>query len=179
MTELVFFGSLRSVKLLEAVIDKKIDPKNIENAIIKNVKLFRVKNENFPYLIDTKNINDTINCIVIKNLNGLDIDKIQFYESVEYKLDIIEIEINNIIKKYNYFKYIKKNITGEKWIYEDWQKKFEESNCKAALLWMKLYDQYKENPGKAEKFWPDMQRKADDEINKIRSKKAPPFFIIN
>ena len=35
MTELVFFGSLRSVKLLEAVINKKIDPKNIENAIKK------------------------------------------------------------------------------------------------------------------------------------------------
>ena len=176
MTELVFFGSLRSVKLLEAVINKKIYPKNIEDAIIRNVKLFRVKNENFPYLVNTKNSNDIINCIVIKNLNDLNIDKIQFYESVEYELDIIEIEINNVIKKYNYFKYVKKNITDEKWIYEDWQKKFEESNCKAALLWMKLYSQYKENPGKAEKFWPDMQRKADNEIKKRRSRKKTPSF---
>ena len=166
MTDLVFFGSLRSFNLLECVIDKKINPKNFENAIIKKAKLYRVNNENFPHLIKTNSNIDIVKCLVVKNLNDLDINKIKFYESVEYKLDIIEIEINNTIQKYNYFKFIKKNITDEEWIYEEWQRKFEESNCRAALLWMKLYDEYKENSGEAEKFWPDMQRMADGEINK-------------
>ena len=166
MVDIVFFGSLRSVKLLEVVISKKIIPRNFEEARIINSKLFRVKNENFPYLIKTKSNNDIINCLVIKNLNDLDFNKIKFYESVEYKLDEIEVQIKHSIQKYNYFKFIKKNITDEEWIYEEWQKKFEESNCKAAFLWMKLYNKYKENPGEAEKFWSDMQKKVNDQLKK-------------
>ena len=177
MVDIVFFGSLRSVKLLEVVISKKIIPRDFEEARIINSKLFRVKNENFPYLIKTKSKKDIVNCVVIKNLNDLDFNKIKFYESVEYTLDEIKVEINNSIQKYNYFKFIKKNITNEEWIYEEWQRKFEESNCKAAFLWMKLYDKYKKNPGEAEKFWPDMQKKVNDELKKRRSKKSLSFFI--
>ena len=166
MTDLVFFGSLRSIRLLEIIINKKINPKKLEYAFIKKAKLFRVKNENFPYLIRTKNLIEEVRCLVVRNLDNEDFSKIQFYESVEYKLDKIKLEINKTIKKYNYFKFIKKNITDEEWVYEEWKKKFEETNCKAALLWMKLYDEYKESPGEAEKFWPDMQKQAADKINK-------------
>ena len=107
MVDIVFFGSLRSVKLLEVVISKKIITRDFEKARIINSKLFRVKNENFPYLIKTKSKKDIVNCLVIKNLNDLDFNKIKFYESVEYTLDKIEVNINNSIQKYNYFKFIK------------------------------------------------------------------------
>ena len=116
-------------------------------------------------------------CLLQENLEYSYQGEIKFYESVEYTLDKIEVKINNSIQKYNYFKFIKKNITDEEWIYEEWQKKFEESNCKAAFLWMKLYDKYKKNPGEAEKFWPDMQKKVNDELKKRRSKKSLSFFI--
>ena len=159
MNTLIFFGSLRSKKLLEIVIDRKIDKKDLNNGFINNANLFYVKNETFPYLeINNLSIN-TVECLVTKNLNQNDLDKIQFFESTEYQLNNINCEVDNRQYKYKYFKLVKPNKTKKKWSFQNWKNQFEEFDCECAKLWMELFNDYKNNPEDAEVFWPEILKK--------------------
>ena len=58
MKNLVFFGSLRSKRLLHAVLERNIDDLKFNKGIIHNCILLRVKNENFPFARFTNNLTD-------------------------------------------------------------------------------------------------------------------------
>ena len=154
MKSLVFFGSLRSIKLLKVVLEKNnLDYLKIYNGKIFNSKLYKVKNENFPYLVKTNIIKDVTNCIYIENLTNLDFKKILFYESIEYKISKITIKIERGNTVSNYFELIKKNKTSIKWFYEEWQIQYEDWSCIAARKWMLLFNKYHNNPKEAENYW--------------------------
>ena len=166
MHSLIFFGTLRSKKLLKSVIGKNIDHLQIIDSKLNKFKLFKVKNENFPYLNKTNSDKDIIKCTYIKNLTKDNFDKILFYESVEYKLSKINIFVSGKIIKANFFELINKNKTNINWSFEKWQIKYEEQSCIAAKEWMLLFNNYKNIPEKAELFWTKMKEKA-----KIKKKK--------
>ena len=50
MDTLIFFGSLRSKKLLQIVLGKNLDNYHFKIGKINNANLYHVKNETFPYL---------------------------------------------------------------------------------------------------------------------------------
>ena len=153
---LIFFGTLRSKKLLKTIINRNISSLNFQEGHINNGKLFQVKNENFPYLEITKKINDIVNCIYVKNLTLLDFQKIKFYESIEYEIKKIDIKINNKKLISHYFSLIAKNKSKKKWLYEEWEVNFEEYACIAAKKWMNLFDEFKNKPEEAESYWPQI-----------------------
>lgn len=166
MKSLVFFGSLKSKKLLQAVIGINLEHLKFFNAKIYNSKLYKVKNENFPYLEKTNSNYDIVECTYIEGLFDQDFEKILFYESIEYKISEIEILLDKKKIKSNFFELIKKNKTSELWFYDKWKVLFEELSCIAAKKWMLLFDRYKNNPEKAEVYWQKMLEKAKKEIHR-------------
>ena len=166
MDSLVFFGSLRSKKLLKIVIGSNLNHLKLFNGKIYKSKLYKVRNENFPYLKKTKSIKDVVNCTYIQGLSKDDFAKVLFYESIEYKISKITISLNKEVVKTHFFELIKKHKTSELWLYSEWKNLFEELSCIAANEWMILFEGYKNNPEKAEIYWKKMLSDADAEINK-------------
>jgi len=165
MKTLVFFGSLRSIELLKIVIGRDINHLSIYDAKIFNTKLYKVKNENFPYLKYSDSINDFTQCVYIEKFSKEDFKRIIFYESIEYKLSKIMISLNNINKETYYFELIKKKKTSKPWEFDKWRIKYEKFSCIAASDWMSLFPKYKHIPAEAEKFWQEMLFKANEKIN--------------
>ena len=166
MDSLVFFGSLRSKKLLKIVIESDLSHLEFFDAKIFGSKLYKVKDENFPFLQRTDSSNDFIDCTYIKGLTKENFEKIMFYESVEYEINQITISVDKKNIKTNYFKLIKKNKSSELWFFENWERLFEKFSCIAAKQWMLLFLKYKDNPIDAEFFWQEMLEKAKEEVNK-------------
>ena len=164
MDSLVFFGSLRSKKLLKNIINCELDHLIFYDAKIFKSKLFKVKNENFPYLKKTDSNNDIVKCTYIKGFTKLDFKKIIFYESVEYKISKINIVLKNESIETNFFELIKKHKTLRLWSFDKWQIEDEELSCIAAKEWMSLYDEYKDNPSNAELYWKKMIENAKIKI---------------
>ena len=166
MDSLVFFGSLRSKKLLQTVIGSNLNHLKFFNGRIHKSKLYTVKNENFPYLEKTSSNNNVVNCTYIEGLSKENFSKILFYESIEYKLSKIIISLDKKIVKTQFFELIKKNKTSQLWFYDRWRDLFEEHSCIAAKKWMLLFEEYKNKPEKAEVYWKKMLNNAKKEINK-------------
>ena len=166
MDSLVFFGSLRSKKLLKTVIGSSLNHLKFFNGKIHKSKLYKVKNENFPYLEKTNSNNDIVNCTYIQGLSNENFNKILFYESIEYKINKIVISLNKEVIKTHFFELIKKHKTSELWFYDKWKDSCEEYSCIAAKKWMMLFEEYKNNPKKAEVYWQRMLINAKTEIHK-------------
>ena len=165
MHSLVFFGSLRSKKLLKIVIGKDIvDYLKFNNAKAKKSKLFKVKNENFPYLEKSNRKEDKVICTFVEDLKKIKLKKIIFYESIEYKLSKINLKKKKKEIETNYFELIKKNKSTENWSYKLWKFKFEKLSCIAAIKWMSLFNKYKDNPGDAEVYWQKILTESSKEI---------------
>ena len=165
MKTLVFFGSLRSNKLLRIVIGNNLNHLRIYEAKILNSKLYKVKNENFPYLMRSNSVKSLTQCTYIEGFTKEDFQRILFYESIEYKLRKIKISLKNIEKETYYFELIKKHKTNELWDFDKWKIKYEIFSCIAAKDWMSLFTEYKYKPVKAEIYWQKMLLKANKQIN--------------
>ena len=165
MDSLIFFGSLRSKKLLRIVIRSNLNHLQFFDAKIYNAKLYNVKSENFPYLEKTNSKKDIVICTYIKGFSNEDFEKIFFYESIEYKINKITISLNNENVDTHFFDLIKKNKTSDTWFYETWKNSFEKFSCIAAKEWMNLFSEYKNNPEDAEVYWNKMLKDANIKIN--------------
>mgnify|MGYP001157502538 FL=1 len=159
MDTLIFFGSLRSKKLLQIVLGKSLDNYLFKTGKIKNANLYHVKNETFPYLQKNNKSNNSVECLIVENLSEHDLKRIQFFESIEYQLSDINCEVDKKKYKYKYFKLIKPNKTLKKWDFQSWQDEFENYDCECAKLWMNLFDQYQNKSEEAEKYWPEILKK--------------------
>ena len=166
MKTLVFFGSLRSNKLLRIVIGNNLNHLRIYEAKILNSKLYKVKNENFPYLHRANKIKDSTICTYIEGLTKKNFERILFYESIEYRLSKINISLKNINLETYFFELIKKHKTCKIWEFDKWKINYEKFSCIAAKDWMSLFPEYKNKPEKAEIFWQNMLFKAKKKINK-------------
>ena len=98
------------------------------------------------------------------DLKKNDFDRILFYESIEYELKHIDIIINNKLIKSSFFSLRLDHSTNEQWSYELWLKNHEKLSIKAAKKWMLLFNEYKNQPGNAEKYWQEMLNQAKDGI---------------
>ena len=98
-TSIVFFGTLRSTKLLKIILNKNIKNNQFIKCVIRGSKLKKIYNEVYPCLLKTNNTNDIVKAMIINNLTNNDINRILFFESTEYQLNNIDVEINNSNQK--------------------------------------------------------------------------------
>ncbi len=162
--KLLFFGTLRSRKVLKEIISQDLTKLNFCKCIVRFAKLKKVKNESYPVLCRTKNALDKVDAEIVENLNAEDIKRILFFESWEYIFDYIEVIYHNKKIKVEYLKpMLQTKISKDSWSYTKWKNENENYDIECAKLWMELYSTYS-NPNKAEHLWPQILNNAKKNI---------------
>lgn len=164
--KIIFFGTLRSKKILKNVIGREVTSLQFTKCFIQSVKLKNIKNENYPGLYHTNNKSNIVEAVLVENLNKNDLKRIKFFESYEYVLDTIWVIIDGKKNIVNYFRpIIKKEITNKAWSYTKWKKTHEKFDAECAYLWMDMYKNYSQ-PIDVEQFWPDILAQAKKNLKK-------------
>ena len=162
--KLLFFGTLRSRKVLKEIVSQNLTKLKFYKCIVKFAKLKKVKNENYPVLCRTKNELDKIDAEIVENLNAEDIKRILFFESWEYIFDSIEVIYDNKKIDVEYLKPIMQTkISEDSWSYKKWKDENENYDIECAKLWMNLYSTCSD-PNKAEHLWPKILNNAKKNI---------------
>ena len=122
--KILFFGTLRSKKVLKNVLLENLENFNFKECYIKSAKLKKVVNETYPALFYTNNPLDIVEAVIIEYLEESHLKKILFFESWEYKIENIEVYVDNKKILVKYLKESKKTlISDEDWNYYQWKKK--------------------------------------------------------
>ena len=98
MNNYFFYGTLRSIAILEKVIGGKTDHLKITPAFAPKSELRLVVNENFPVIIFGENYSG-VEGIVVKGLREEDIARIRFFEDVEFSPKTMIIDIGEFKKR--------------------------------------------------------------------------------
>ena len=152
-----FYGTLRSLPVLETVIGRPSSGLVFQEAFVPHSELRLVMNESFPVIIfdpKYKGVQGTL----VKGLSNEDISRILFFEDVEFipqKL-VAKVEEKNVEAKYFSQKGVRPS--GESWSFEKWKNNDEELSILTAELWMNLYGKYAAE--EADQYWSDIKNKA-------------------
>ena len=76
----------------------------------------------------------------MKGLNGEDINRILFFEDVEFTPQQLDLEINGEIEQASYFSQQGVRPSDDPWSFDEWQQKDERLSVITAELWMELYE---------------------------------------
>ncbi|MDA8668406.1 gamma-glutamylcyclotransferase [Alphaproteobacteria bacterium] len=152
-----FYGTLRSTPILETVIGHQSDYLEFTPAFAPRSELRLVVNESFPVIV----FNDRypgVHGTLVKGLNGEDINRILFFEDVEFTPQQISLEVNGQTEQASYFSQQGVRPSDEPWSFEEWQKKDERLSVVTAELWMELYGKY--SAEEADRYWNDVKQAA-------------------
>ena len=157
MNKFFFYGTLRSIPILEAVIGHKSDYLEFIPAFAPRSELRLVINETFPVIV----FNDSyagVHGTLVKGLNGEDINRILFFEDVEFTPQQLDLEINGEIEQASYFSQQGVRPSDDPWSFDEWQQKDERLSVITAELWMELYGKY--SAEEADRYWNDVKQAA-------------------
>ena len=115
-----FYGTLRSLPVLEAVIGRPSSGLVFQEAFVPHSELRLVMNESFPVIIFDPKYNG-VQGTLVKGLSNEDISRILFFEDVEFipqKL-VAKVEEKNVEAKYFSQKGVRPS--GESWSFEKWK----------------------------------------------------------
>ena len=157
MNHYFFYGTLRSLPILETVIGRSSSDLIFQDAFVPHSELRIVINESFPVIIfdpQYKGVKGTL----VTGLNNEDISRILFFEDVEFTPQQISLEVNGQIEQASYFSQQGVRPSDEPWSFEEWQKKDERLSVVTAELWMELYGKY--SAEEADRYWNDVKQAA-------------------
>ena len=157
MNKFFFYGTLRSIPILETVIGHKSDYLEFTPSFAPRSELRLVINESFPVIVFNDNYAG-VHGTLVKGLNGEDINRILFFEDVEFTPKQLDLEVNGEIKQASYFSQQGVRPSEELWLFDEWKKKDERLSVVTAELWMELYGKY--SAQKAERYWNDVKQSA-------------------
>ena len=157
MNNYFFYGTLRSISILEKVIGGKTDHLKIIPAFAPKSELRLVVNENFPVIIFGENYSG-VEGIVVKGLREEDIARIRFFEDVEFSPKTMIIDIGGIQEEVNYFSQKGVDPSLDPWSYDEWKEKEEALSLVTTDLWMQLYGKY--TAEEADQYWKDVKKQA-------------------
>jgi len=152
-----FYGTLRSISILEKVIGNKTDHLEINPAFAPKSALRLVINENFPVIVFDDSYSG-VEGIVVKGLKEQDIARIRFFEDVEFSPKKMVVEISGIQEEVNYFSQKGVEPSLDTWFYDKWKEKEEALTLLTTDLWMQLYGKY--TAEEADQYWNDVKKQA-------------------
>ena len=152
-----FYGTLRSISILEKVIGNKTDHLEINPAFAPQSELRLVINENFPVIVFDDSYSG-VEGIVVKGLTEEDIARIRFFEDVEFSPKTMVVEISGIQEEVNYFSQKGVEPSLDAWFYDKWKEKEEALTLLTTDLWMQLYGKY--TAEEADQYWNDVKKQA-------------------
>ena len=162
MDHYFFYGTLRSIFVLEAVIGRSSSDLIFQEAFVPNSELRIVVNESFPVIIFDplyKGVNGTL----VQGLNSKDVSRILFFEDVEFTPQKLLVRVGQKNIQAKYFSQQGVRPSDDPWSFEEWKKKEEKLSTITAKLWMELYEKY--TAVQAEQYWSDIKKKAISKFN--------------
>ncbi len=157
MSNFFFYGSLRSLRVLQAVIGNQTDHLSFHSAFAPKSSLRTVINENFP-VITFDDQYEGVNGTLVKGLQEEDILRILFFEDVEFTPQKLMVELNGEVEEASYFSEQKVKPSNTPWVYEDWKQDYEDLSVITAEIWMELYGKY--SAEEADQYWEDVKKQA-------------------
>ena len=122
-------------------------------------------NETFPVIVFLDSY-DGVHGTLVKGLNGEDINRILFFEDVEFTPQQLNLEVKGEIEQASYFSQQNLRPTEEPWSFDEWQPNNERLSVITAELWMELYGKY--SAEEADRYWNDVKQAA---LKKFQSQK--------
>ena len=152
-----FYGTLRSISVLEKVIGKTSNHLDIIPAFAPKSELRLVIDENFPVIIFGDNYMG-VDGILVSGLTDDDIARIRFFEDVEFAPKIMSVETDGKHLEAKYFSQKGGEPSMNPWIYDEWKEKDEALTLVTTELWMQLYGKY--TAEEADQYWNDVKKQA-------------------
>ena len=157
MENYFFYGTLRSISVLEKVIGKTSNHLDIIPAFAPKSELRLVIDENFPVIIFGDNYMG-VDGIVVSGLTDDDIARIRFFEDVEFAPKIMSVETDRKYSEAKYFSQKGVEPSMDPWFYDEWKEKDEALTLVTTELWMQLYGKY--TAEEADQYWNDVKKQA-------------------
>lgn len=88
---LFFFGSLMDTDLLELVIGREADNIEVANAALRGFVRRRARGESFPIVVPYPG--GRVDGLLVAGLTVTDIDRIQYFEGSDYRLQTFAVEL--------------------------------------------------------------------------------------
>ena len=146
-----FFGTLRDKDILEAVTDRAVDGHPFAAAYLSGYRLVRVRRETFPMLIEAPEAD--VEGAVVDGLSTADIERIRFYESIEYDPaeHVVTLAAGGRLTCHVFAATARIDHSGEAWAYEDWARRHKAKELRETRLWMALHGHL--DPAEADRLW--------------------------
>jgi hypothetical protein len=134
-----FFGSLRDHDILETVIGRPFPRRPFPPAQLPDHRLERMARETFPLLVAAPGARAP--GVVVEGLEEADIERIFFFESVEYEacLHSISLTAGGTLDCHLFAATKAKEPTGEPWRFDDWAARHKAKELHEARLWMEFH----------------------------------------
>ena len=157
MNKFFFYGTLRSIPILETVIGHKSDYLELIPSFAPRSELRLVINESFPVIVFNDNYAG-VRGTLVKGLNGDDINRILFFEDVEFTPQQLDLEVNGEIEQSSYFSQKGVRPSDKSWLFDEWRQKDERLSIVTTELWMELYGKY--SAEEANLYWNEVKQEA-------------------
>ena len=134
-----FFGLLRDADVLELVTGRPWAADRFTGARLAGARLVRLCGETFPMLVAATGM--WVPGVLAGGLTGSDLDRIRFYESVEYQPSLVEVESagGESVEARAFATTRRAAHDEETWSFEDWSLRDKAHSLREAELWMALY----------------------------------------
>lgn len=133
-----FFGLLSDLDILELVIDRPAPGQPFPPARLADHRLVHMRRETFPMLVRAPGAQ--VPGVIVDGLSEADVDRILFFESVEYEPAPIAVRSEGRRVDAHAFATTARAVTDqEPWTFEDWRRRFKAHDLRATRVWMALY----------------------------------------
>ncbi len=134
-----FFGLLRDLDVLELVTGRPWTADRFLGARLADAALVHLRGEAFPILVPAPGA--WVPGVVVAGLGGSDLDRIRFFESVEYEPAKVAVELwgGEAVEAHAFAATPRTARNEEPWSFEQWRARDKAQALHEAELWMALY----------------------------------------
>ncbi|RMD62512.1 MAG: gamma-glutamylcyclotransferase [Alphaproteobacteria bacterium] len=147
-----FYGLLADRDVLELVLGRPVTDWPPPRAKLPGYRLARLRGETFPVLVPASGSH--VPGIVVDDLSKADVDRILFFESVEYAptpVTVILEEGDRPLGAQAFLPTARGSLDDTPWRLEDWQARHKPAALEEAALWMALYGHL--GAAEADRLW--------------------------
>jgi hypothetical protein len=134
-----FFGLLRDADVLERVTGRPWAADRFTGARLADTRLVRLRGETFPMLVAAPGV--WVPGVLVEGLIESDLDRIRFFESVEYQPCTVEVElqVGGWVEARAFAATLRAVHDQEPWSFDTWRLRDRARALREAELWMALY----------------------------------------
>ena len=134
-----FFGLLRDKDVLELVIDRPLPVQAFHRARLGDARLVRLRGETSPTLV--RKPGAWVAGVIVEGLAGADLERIRFFESLEYEPRTVEVEPldGGRVDAIAFAATARMAHDDEEWRFEDWVARHKTQDLRETELWMAFF----------------------------------------